>query len=173
MKWVKAVYVPTGETVGIAGWVAPGNPVHNMWRRSAVEFYGWQEKMGWSDEEIEEMWKGVGLQAWEDQVRGNDDIRSELLGEEPHWYLAPLFTWPAFQGRGVGTKLLDWAIKQADAQDPPVPMYLESAPTARAVYMHHGFKPHGKSGMLRRGFAVVRGLEAEGNGDRDRHNEKG
>jgi predicted N-acetyltransferase YhbS len=72
-----------------------------------------------------------------------------------------LITWPEFQGRGVGSKLLKWAIEQADAKDPPTPMYLESAPTARAVYMRHGFVPQGKINMLRRGPAVVRGLEAE------------
>jgi hypothetical protein len=57
----------------------------------------------------------------------------------------------------VGKKLMMWAIDQADSTDPPTPMYLESAPTARAVYMHLGFVPQGKVNMLRRGAAVVRG----------------
>ena len=84
---------------------------------------------------------------------------------EPHWFLAPLCTWPEYQGKGVGRRLLQWAIDIADAQDPVTPLYLESADYARAVYMHMGFVPQGKVNMVRRGPAVVRGLEAGGDGE--------
>lgn len=162
MKWIKAVLTSSGEVIGVAGWLAPGNPgIHNLLRRSAIDYYGWKEKMRWSDEEIDEMWEHVSDENWNVQFGRDDDIRRELLGDEPHWYLAPLFTWPEYQGRGVGTKLLYWAIDQADATEPVTPMYLESAPTARAVYMHCGFVPQGEYNFLRRGPAIVRGLEVE------------
>lgn len=161
MNWVKAVLASTGEIIGIAGWAGPGVPLQNIFRRSAVEFYGWKEMMGWSDEEVEDMWKGTSIEAWDGQLGRDDGLRRECLGDEPHWYLAPLYTYPEYQGRGVGKKLLDWATKQADATEPPTPLYLESAPTARAVYMHVGFVPQGTSTFLRRGPAIVRGLEAE------------
>ncbi|KAF2691808.1 hypothetical protein K458DRAFT_411516 [Lentithecium fluviatile CBS 122367] len=161
MKFVKAVHVPSGRTVGIAGWAAPGLPVHNVWRRDAVEFYGYKEIMGWSGEDVEEMWEGTSVEAWDGNFGSCDKIRANLMGDEPHWFLAPLMTWPDFQGRGVGSKLLNWAIVQADACDPPTPLYLESAPTARAVYMHCGFVPQGPVNFVRRGPAIVRGLEAE------------
>lgn len=125
-------------------------PIHNVWRRTATEFFGFQEMMGWSDADIEEMWRGIDLEAWEKQIGGNDKIRAEVLGDEPHWFLAPLMTMPEFQGRGVATKLMNWAIEQAD-QKGGQPMYLESAPTARNVYMRFGFEPIGDANFLRRG----------------------
>ena len=162
MNWMKAVLTSNGTIVGIAGWMGPGNKgIHNVFLRSATEYYGWQEQMGWSDAEIDEMWEHVSDENWRGQLGKDDDIRRELLGDEPHWFLAPLFTWPEYQGRGVAKKLLTWAIEQADATNPITPMYLESAPTARAVYMHCGFVPQGAVNFVRRGPAVVRGLEAE------------
>lgn len=161
MHWVKAVYVPTNEIIGIAGWMGPGNPAHCIWRKSAWDFYGWQDQFGVSDEEFEEMWKGVNSDVWDENLAKADGIRQELMGEEPHWYLAPLFTWPEYQGRGVAKLLLQWAIEKADATNPVTPLYLESMPYARAVYMHAGFVPQGESNFIRRGPAVVRGLEAE------------
>lgn len=107
------------------------------------------------------MWSGTNLEAWETEIEKNDALRKELLGDEPHWYLAPLLTWPEFQGRGVGKLLLNYAIEKADATDPITPLYLESASYARAVYMHCGFVPQSASNFLRRGPAIVRGLEAE------------
>jgi GNAT superfamily N-acetyltransferase len=168
MKWVKAVYEPTGEMVGVAGWCAPGMPVHNIVRRSAVEFYGFKEIMGWSDAEVEEMWKGVDISAWDKQFGDCDKIRAEVMGDEPHWFLAPLLTWPEFQGRGVGSMLLKWAMAQADGTDPPTPMYLESSKTARAVYLHHGWVPCGEVNMVRRGLVVAKDLESgKGNEGRE------
>ncbi|KAF1941241.1 hypothetical protein EJ02DRAFT_455313 [Clathrospora elynae] len=162
MNWVKAVLTSTGEMVGVAGWLGPGNKgIHNIFLRSAIDYYGWKETMGWTDEEIDEMWEHVSDEAWNVEFAKDDEIRRELMGEEPHWFLAPLLTWPEYQGRGVGKRLLDWAFVQADSTVPVTPLYLESAPTARAVYMHCGFVPQGAVNMVRRGPAVVKGLEAE------------
>jgi GNAT superfamily N-acetyltransferase len=156
-----ARYIPTGDIIGCAGWTAPGNPVHNFFRKTAIDFYGWREQYNCSDEEFEELWSGVDLKNWDGQFSKDDDLRKDVFGDEPHWYLAPLYTFPGWQGRGVGKLLLNWAIEQADATDPVTPLYLESAPTARAVYMHCGFVPLGEYNFLRRGPAIVRGLEAE------------
>lgn len=117
--------------------------------------------MGWTDAEYDEMWEHVNEDAWSGEFAVQDDIRKEVLGDEPHWYLAPLLTWPEYQGRGVGKRLMYWAIDQADKTEPATPLYLESAPTARAVYMHCGFRPVGKVNFVRRGPAVVKGLEDE------------
>ena len=163
MKWVKATYVPKNEMIGLAGWMGPGNHphVHNVWRRSAVDFYKWQEQMGWSDEEVDEMWEHTSIENWDGQFSKDDGIRAETMKGEPHWYLAPLCTWPSYQGRGVGRLLLQWAIDIADKESPPTPLYLESADYARAVYMHMGFVPQGPANLVRRGPAIVRGLEVE------------
>jgi hypothetical protein len=48
----------------------------------------------------------------------------------------------------------------ADAQDPPIPIYLEAMPNARPIYEHWGFS--GVEGklvqMIRRGPKVVKRL---------------
>ncbi|KAL5120485.1 hypothetical protein ACEQ8H_001503, partial [Pleosporales sp. CAS-2024a] len=164
LTWIKAVYTPSSTIVGVAGWHVPGGPMHNPLRHSAFSYYDWNTIFSLSDKDVAELWTGVDIETWDSQFGGDDDIRRELLGDEPHWYLAPLFTWPEWQGKGVGTRLLKWAIDKADATTPVTPMYLESAPSARPVYMHHGFVPCGKVNMIRRGPAVVRGLEAEESG---------
>ncbi|KAJ4374377.1 hypothetical protein N0V83_003118 [Neocucurbitaria cava] len=168
MHWVKAVLTSTGQVIGIAGWVGPGHPLHNVFRRSATDFYGWQKTMNWSDEDIADMWAGVDLKAWEDTLAPDDEVRREVLGDEPHWFLAPLLTWPEFQGRGVAKRLLNWAIEKADQTDPITPLYLESSAMARPVYMHVGFVPLGKKNMIRRGPAVVRGWRLRGGGGKER-----
>ncbi|KAF2125950.1 acyl-CoA N-acyltransferase [Dothidotthia symphoricarpi CBS 119687] len=160
MNWVKAVLTSTGEMVGVAGWQLPTNPdVHNIFRRSAIEHYGWKDSMGWTDEEIEEMWAHVSDEHWNVSFAAVDGIRREVMGDEKHWFLAPLLTWPEYQGRGVGKRLMNWAMEQADATDPVTPMYLESSPSARAVYMHCGFVPQGTYNFVRRGPAIVKGLD--------------
>jgi GNAT superfamily N-acetyltransferase len=156
LKWIKAVLIPSRQTIGIACWTVPGAPIFNHFLRSAADEFGWRAQMGWSDADMEEMWASISDAAWNGQFVDDDNLRRSVLGDEPHWFLAPLLTWPEFQGRGVGKKLMDWAIEQADAQDPPTAMYLESAPTARAVYMHCGFEPVGKYNFVRRGPKVVR-----------------
>lgn len=160
MHWIKAVHVPSNTIIGAAGWAGPTLPVHNIFRRSAFTFYGWQSKLGLSDADMDEMFAHTDEEAWSNSFAKDDMERAKVVGE-PHWYLAPLITWPEWQGRGVGKKLLSWAIEQADATEPPTPMYLESRPSARAVYMHVGFVPQGEYNFLRRGPRVVRGLEAE------------
>lgn len=156
MHWVVARDVPSDEIIGVAGWVEPGCPVHDLMRRDAIEFYGWREQFG-SDEELEELWSHVDDNAWTGHFIETDAVRREVMGDEAHWYLATLMTLPAWQGKGIGKLLLKWAIEQADATDPVTPMYLETSLAGRKVYMKNGFVPQGgESNMLRRGPAVVR-----------------
>jgi GNAT superfamily N-acetyltransferase len=82
----------------------------------------------------------------------NDELRRQTFGDQPHWYLAPLCCWPEHQGKGVGKRLLNWAIERADKSEPVQPLFLESAPSARVVYLHVGFVPVGeRTAMMRRG----------------------
>lgn len=163
VDWVKAIHVPTSTVIGLAGWFAPGCPLHNPWRRSAVDFYNWKVLMQWSDADVEEMWSGVDLAAWDGEMAEKDEDRRRYFDGEEHWFLAPLLTWQEWQGKGIGSKLLKYAMEKADSEDPVVPLYLESAPTARAVYLHSGFVPLGEVNMVRRGTRVVsaEAVEAE------------
>lgn len=155
VNWIKAVHVPSGAIMGAACWAGPSLPCHGVLRRSAATFYGWQENMGWTDAEVDEMWSGVDDDKWSAHFAKDDLAREELTGG-PHWYLAPLMTWPEWQGKGVGRKLLNWAMEQADATVPPTTMFLESRPNARAVYIHCGFEPHAEYRFMRRGPKVVK-----------------
>jgi hypothetical protein len=64
MHWIKAVHVPTGSIMGVAGWASPQLPVHNILRRSAFTFYGWQEKVGLSDSDLDELFAQTDEEAW-------------------------------------------------------------------------------------------------------------
>jgi GNAT superfamily N-acetyltransferase len=55
-----------------------------------------------------------------------------------HWYLPFIGVEPTRQGRGLGSRLLDWGLARADRDG--VPAYLEaSSPRNRALYERHGF----------------------------------
>lgn len=47
---------------------------------------------------------------------------------------------PEYQCRGVASLLLKEVIDVVDAQDPPTPLYLESAPKAKTFYPKLGFE---------------------------------
>ena len=47
---------------------------------------------------------------------------------------------PEYQGRGVGSLLVQEVIDIADSQDPPTALYLESAPRAKTFYLKLGFE---------------------------------
>ncbi|KAJ4984834.1 GNAT family acetyltransferase [Stagonosporopsis vannaccii] len=158
MHWLKAVHIPTNTIIGVAAWASPDLPLYNIFRRSAIRFYGWQARMGWTDAEIDEMYAHVDDEVWSGNHAKNDEIRDTAMNGQPHWYLAQLITWPEWQGRGVGKRLLNWAIEQADKQSPPTPMYLEASAMSRAVYMHVGFVQQGEKNFIRRGPRVARAL---------------
>lgn len=152
ITWVKAVHVPTNTIIGAACWTGPDAPIVCPFRRDAFTLYGWREELGWSDEQIDELFKHVDPDAWSGRHQRDDAVRKELLGGERHWYLVLLLTWPEWQGRGVARRLLDWGIYRADAQEPPSAMYLETSTKAKRVYEHVGFVQQGEGKvMIRRG----------------------
>jgi ribosomal protein S18 acetylase RimI-like enzyme len=63
--------------------------------------------------------------------------------QEPHWYLPFIGVQPAWQGRGLGGLLLQYALSVCDAAS--MPAYLESTnPRNRSLYQRHGFKAIGE-----------------------------
>ncbi len=63
--------------------------------------------------------------------------------EPPHWYLAIMGVDPRWQGKGLGSKLMQPALETLDAQG--MPAYLEaSTPRSRALYERHGFAVTGE-----------------------------
>ncbi|OCK84084.1 hypothetical protein K432DRAFT_321022 [Lepidopterella palustris CBS 459.81] len=133
------------RVIGHAGWLAPErtrDQILNFWRRDACEKLGWCEKMGWSKEEEAELWAGTNVEAWQENFLQYDRIRADRMREvaEGHWFLAPLWVVPDFQGRGVASLLLKEVIEIADRADPPQAMYLEAMPAARAIYERFGYR---------------------------------
>jgi len=61
---------------------------------------------------------------------------------EPHWYLPMIGVDPAYQGRGYGSALLKYALRQCDRDHAPA--YLESSnPRNIPLYQRHGFETLG------------------------------
>jgi GNAT superfamily N-acetyltransferase len=108
---------------GIALWLPPGAEV--------------------ADEEV-----GAVL---ERAVRQEDQADLAVLLEQalachptyPHWYLPLIGVDPTGQGRGLGSALLEYALRTADEQR--MPAYLESSNERNIpLYERHGFKVVGK-----------------------------
>ncbi|KAK3209042.1 hypothetical protein GRF29_69g560656 [Pseudopithomyces chartarum] len=78
LHWIKAVHLPTRTTMGAACWASPSLPCHNIFRRSAATFYGWGEKMGWSDAEMDDMWAGVDDEKWSAHFAKDDEARESV-----------------------------------------------------------------------------------------------
>ncbi|KAJ4308189.1 hypothetical protein N0V94_009459, partial [Neodidymelliopsis sp. IMI 364377] len=125
MYWLKAVHTPSNTLIGVAGWAGPDLPLHNIFRRDAFSFFGWDAKMHVSAADIDEWFAHVDDSQWSAKFAIDDETRRAVVEGQPHWYLAPLLVWPEWQGRGVGSLLLDWAIEKADKEVPQTRMYLE------------------------------------------------
>lgn len=73
--------------------------------------------------------------------------RLRVEGKHPrkpaYWYLATMGVEPDWQGRGIGSKLMQPALEIIDAQG--MPAYLEaSTPRSRVLYERHGFEVTGE-----------------------------
>lgn len=92
-------------------------------------------------------WLGQGARAMDRWSRVTNDLMV-VHPNYPHWYLAVLGVEPAWQGRGVGGRLLEALMALAEAG--PFPIYLESdrEPSVRFY--------------CARGFAVVQAVRIQG-----------
>src|ERR1700690_3107881 len=63
---------------------------------------------------------------------------------DPHWYLALLGVDPAYQGHGLGSRLLESCLQRVDSDH--LPAYLETPnPGAIPLYERHGFVVSGQA----------------------------
>jgi hypothetical protein len=104
-KWVKASIIDDAgnETiVGCAAWLRPvpteagtyefstrRRHIMHHWRRDAAEKHGWAAAMGWSAEEVDEMWEHVDLAAWQNAFKSVDEVREKRMWGVGHWYVRP------------------------------------------------------------------------------------
>ncbi|GAA5990493.1 hypothetical protein JCM11641_007737 [Rhodosporidiobolus odoratus] len=127
-----------GRPVGIALWHRPGAPIRNLKRR--VSQPDQEESL-----EDKDAWEGTDSDKWEQVWGGWDKVRSRIMGDVPHWYIAPLWIIPENQGQGVGSRLLQQVIDLADAHTPPQPIYLEASADGKRLYEKLGFVVEGGS----------------------------
>ena len=120
------VYI-TRDCTGIACWIPPGRGVAGLWRQVrsgmlAVPFR-------------------FGLRGFRRLV-AYDNVAGRLHHEHapmPHWHLSVIGVGPEFQGRGIGSAMIEPVLKRADAQG--VPCYLDTHQEANVrLYERHGFE---------------------------------
>ena len=76
-----------------------------------------------------------------DYDRLHQYIHIENFGDIPEiWRLRGLGIDPAFQGRGIAGKLLEWGQEQASRESCPIGLL--SSPMAEAVYLKKGFREY-------------------------------
>ncbi|PLB54768.1 acyl-CoA N-acyltransferase [Aspergillus steynii IBT 23096] len=82
--------------------------------------------------------EGANRRIYENFFTVLKDLRGSYL-KEGDLTLDFLATLPESQGRGVGTKLLQWGMEIADAQDARI--YLEATLDGYPLYLKHGWRP--------------------------------
>ncbi len=117
----------TPDVTGVACWLPPGKT-----RTSNLGFVLtgaaiWPFRIGWKN--------CSRMLAYEQYAEGIH----KKLGPGPHWYLWGLAVDPPFQGQGIGTRLLQPVLRQADQHG--LPCFLETHKAENVpFYEHSGFR---------------------------------
>ncbi|BGP13676.1 hypothetical protein JCM10213_002245 [Rhodosporidiobolus nylandii] len=134
IKAVLASGPEKGKAVGHTLWHRPGAPVRNMKRPFPA-----------IPEEEKENWDGTDVEKWETKWAGWDATRARIMGDIPHWYIAPIWIIPEYQGQGIGRKLMQQVIDLADQHTPSQPIFLEASKDGQPMYEKLGFVVEGGS----------------------------
>lgn len=120
------IYTTADELQGCAVWLPPAGYPMNPLRLLQLGFYQLPFKVQWRR-------IGAFLSTFNQMEQYH---RQDMPG--PSWYLVMLGVAPGFQGQGIGGKLLQPVLAQADREG--LPCYLETS-TERGVnfYQKHGF----------------------------------
>jgi ribosomal protein S18 acetylase RimI-like enzyme len=101
----------TDTLKGVAIWVPPGKYPMSLWQTVQLALT-LPFQLGWGA-----MRRGIQL------FNKIEECHQKCM-PEPHWYLNVLGVNPVYQNQGVGGKLLEPILKQADAEN--LPCYLET-----------------------------------------------
>ena len=116
----------TPELDGVACWLSPGNAKTTFPRMIRSRMILAPFQLG-----------PAGFRRLVNLTSYTDTLHERLL-PEPHWYLWLLGVEPSSKGRGIGGKLLQPALEQADSTG--LPCYLETQNTNNLkFYENHGF----------------------------------
>lgn len=114
-----------GAAQGGAIWMAPGK-----WKTGGFELLGQVPLM-------------FAMGAATPRALGLLSKMEKVHPTEPHWYLAILGTATEYQGKGVGSALMEPILTKCDTEG--VPAYLESSKESNiAFYNRHGFEVTGE-----------------------------
>ena len=72
-----------------------------------------------------------------------NEIRAEFMKDKKYVLVGILVVMPEYQRRGIGTRLLDWALKQADENG--YPCYIDSSPQGLGLYKKLGWEEVGSA----------------------------
>jgi ribosomal protein S18 acetylase RimI-like enzyme len=118
---------PAGE--GAACWLSPGNTKVTLWRMLRTGLGLQRAVAGFNPQARREF---LAVLAYMDEVH-----KREAPG--PHWYLWALGVEPGCQGQGIGGRLIQPVLTQADKEG--VPCYLETQTERNvAFYQRRGFE---------------------------------
>ncbi|MBV8386572.1 MAG: GNAT family N-acetyltransferase [Acidimicrobiia bacterium] len=133
-SWLTKIYLPKNQVFtdpdrkAAALWAPPGK-----WRMSA----GLQLRLTPSVLRI------VGLKRLPLIAKGLAMMDKQHPDDRPHWYLAVLGTDPDYQGKGLGSAVMQPVLDRCDADG--VGAYLESSKEANIpFYRRHGFEVTGE-----------------------------
>ncbi|KAI0883044.1 acyl-CoA N-acyltransferase [Annulohypoxylon maeteangense] len=69
-----------------------------------------------------------------------DQKHKDILQDRPHWYLDMLGVRKEAQGKGVGTRLVEYGVTKAD--EARVEAFLAASPAGAPLYQKYGFEIH-------------------------------
>jgi GNAT superfamily N-acetyltransferase len=127
----KYVYT-TSNLAGIAAWLPPGSsaihPLQLLQMIWQLQLYTLPWQVGWHR-----------LGQWLKVFSTIEQAHRQDMGNSPHWYLAIMAVHPKYQGKGIGSRLLQPILQQASDQE--LPCYLVTF-TKQAVrfYQKNGFE---------------------------------
>jgi ribosomal protein S18 acetylase RimI-like enzyme len=113
---------------GVACWMPPGDGGNFLWQSLRTGFALQRPVFTFSS---------AARKRFLDVIGHLEQVRKQVMAR-PHWYLWALGVDPPHQGRGVGGKLLQPVLAEADAAG--LPCYLETETERNvAFYRKHGF----------------------------------
>jgi ribosomal protein S18 acetylase RimI-like enzyme len=119
----------TPAVEGVACWLSPGNTELTMWRILRTGFGLQRAVAGFNAQARREF---LAVLAYTDEIH-----KRQAPG--PHWYLWAVGVEPGRQGQGIGSRLIQPVLTQADKDG--LPCYLETQTASNvAFYQKRGFQ---------------------------------
>jgi ribosomal protein S18 acetylase RimI-like enzyme len=119
----------TSDLHGAACWMRPGRPELSLWQSL---------RTGFALQRAVARFPTDARSRFLDVIGYVDNMHEQVM-PQPHWYLWVLGVAPEHQGRGVGGKLLQPVLAEADRNR--LPCYLETESERNvAFYRKHGFE---------------------------------